>query len=77
MNVSSPSTQQIATPEQPASDVLLATIIDAAVDSLCDPNPDMALCLDALIEVANQLRARNGSLTSADTEVAVAAKGVI
>lgn len=76
MHISTSSIQQIATSE-PASDVLLATTIDAVVDFLCDTDRDMALCLEALMEVAKQLRARNGATTSTDTEGAVTPKGVI
>lgn len=77
MNISTLPIPQIATSEQGAADVLLANTIDTAVDFLCVPNPDMALCLEALIEVANQLRARNDSVTQTDTDVTVAAKEVI
>lgn len=75
MNCSTATISQTTISELAADDVLLASIIDEAVDFLCHPNPDMALCLEALIEVANQLRARNGN--SPSPEVAVAASGVI
>ncbi len=77
MNCSTPSIPQTTTSEQAAADVLLAKIIEETVDFLCDPEPDMYLCVEALIEIANELRSRSGARSSTIAEVVVAAKEAI
>jgi len=70
MTCSTPFIPQTTTSQQDTTDVLLASMIDETVEFLCAPDPDMYLCLSALIEVANELRARNGTRSSTETEVA-------